>query len=319
MSTSGTYSNFAVSRDQIITLSLKLIRKLDEIETPSPQDITDCALLLNMIIKQQQGKTNFMPGLKTWTRVHGHLFLSSTTGQYTAGPAGVGWCTSYVGTTLSATTANGSVIPVVSVAGVSVGDNFAVQLSNGNLYWSTVKSILGLNVTINGTLPAQANYGAVVYDYPITAQGQQPIVVETASLRDINNEDAPLKLLTLQEYDWLPSKTDLTSVSDPVAIYTEFMLGNSAIYTDCAGAQDVTKHIIVTYMTAVQDFNNPTDNPFYPQEYYLFLAWELAKNAAPLYGCMFTPTMEEKRREAFANAGQKEPDKCVLYFQCDES
>jgi hypothetical protein len=71
-------------------------------------------------------------------------------------------------------------------------------------------------------------------------------------------------------------------------------------------------------MTAVQDFNNPADNPFYPQEFYLALVWELALNIAPTYGAQFTPTMEKAHALAVARAQQKESDKCVLFFQCNE-
>ena len=51
MTTSGIYS-FSVNRDQIIRIAMMNIGKLDEIETPSAQDITDCNLVLNMLVKQ---------------------------------------------------------------------------------------------------------------------------------------------------------------------------------------------------------------------------------------------------------------------------
>lgn len=316
MATSGTY-NFSVSRDQIVRMAMLFIRRLDELEGPTPQDITDCSLVLNMLVKQWMGKADFAPGLKQWLRNHGHLFLSSTTGQYTVGPSGTGWTNSYVSTATTAAVAiNGTVVPVTSTAGITVGDNFGVVLTNGALYWTTVKIISSLNITINGSLPSASSSGAVVFDYTTTAQ--QPVVIETAFLRDINNEDTPLRIMTLQEYDFLPSKADLASVSDPVSIYYEFQLINSVLRTDCAGAQDVTKHICMTYMTATQDFNNPTDTPYYPQEWYLPLCWGLSKNIAPMYGAVWTATMQTNFEESLTIARRKDPEKSVLYFQCGE-
>lgn len=324
MSTSGTY-NFAVTRDDIIRQALLLLEKIDETESPTPVETTDMARLLNMLVKQWQGKTDFAPGLKTWTRRHGHLFLSSVTGQYTVGPGAVGWTNNYCGTTLTAGVAvGGSVLPVTAVTGLSIassaqtainqGDNIAVQLSNGNLYWSTVQSVVGLNVTIVGALPVSANSGGVVFDY--TTVAQQPVYVETAFLRDITNEDTPLRKMTVEEYDILPSKTDITALSDPTAVYYEFQLTNSLVFTDVSGAQDVSKHICMSYMEAVQDFNNPLDNPSYPQEWFLALSYGLGKIAAPTYGVALTPTFLENYKEALMNAQSKEPERSVLYFQC---
>lgn len=316
MTTSGTFS-FSVNRDQIIRMAMLMIRRLDEIETPTPQDITDCSTVLNMIVKQWMGKTDFAPGLKTFTRQHGHLFLSSTTGKYTLGPTGAGWTNSYVSTTTTAVVASaGTVLPLVSVAGLTVGDNIGIVLSSGALYWNTVKIISSLNVTINGSLPSAAGKGAVIFDYTTTAQ--YPEEIETVFLRDIANEDNPLRIMTLQEYDFLPSKNDLTAISDPTGIYWEPQLGYGYLYTDVPGAQDVTKHIGISYMTQTQDFTNPTDTPFYPQQWYLPLALGLAKNICPMYGAIWTPLLQDNFTESLHIARQKAPENSTLYFQCGE-
>lgn len=332
MTTSGVYS-IAVNRDQIITQAMKFIRKLDELEVPTPTDISDITIWLNMLVSQWSGKGDFAPGLKTWTRAHGHLFLSSLTGQYALGAGTTGWTNSYVSTTLTASVAvGGNVLPLTAVTSlttsapntvtsgsISAGDSIGVVVAgvNGpNLYWDTVKSVIGLNVTINGTLPYAASAGALVWDY--TATAQQPDVIETAYLRDQWNEDTPLKILNQQSYDFLPSKGDITSQSDPTAIYYEFQLGNGVLNTDVAAAQDVTKHICMSYMTLPQGFVNPADTPYYPQEWYLPLVSNLGRLIAPLYGKTWTAEMEHIATVSLAVAQQKEPDTSVLYFQCNE-
>jgi hypothetical protein len=316
MATSNSYT-FSVSRDDIIRDALQNLRKLDEIEGPTPQETLDCSRKLNMMVKQWQGKADFAPGLKTWTRKHGHLFLSSSTGQYSIGPGATGWTNSYVTTKTTAGVAtNGTVIPVASVTGISIGDKFALQLSNGSLYWGVVLNVVSLNVTLTAGIPSAANTGAVVFDY--TTAAQQPVAIESAFLRDIYNQDVPLRIMQQGEYDLLPSKTDITSASDPTAIYYEFLLVNSTLYTDVAAAQDVTKHICITYMEASQDFVNPLDTPYFPQEWYLPLCLGLSKLMAPSYGAMWTPVLEDNFKMALAIAQRKEPEVVNMWFQPGE-
>lgn len=314
MPSSNTYS-YSVSRDKIVRLAMLNIGKLDENEVPTPQEMTDCCDFLNMLVKQWQGKADFAPGLKTWTRRHGHLFLSGITGQYNLGPTATGWTNSYLQTTTTAPVTTGAtVVHVTSSTGMTVGDNFGVDLDAGTIYWTKISLINGLNITITGTIPTTASSGSAIYSYTTTAQ--QPIVIETAFLRDFLGNDTPLKLMTLQEYDFLPNKASPTYLSDPAAIYYEFQLGNGVLNTDVAGSNDLTKHICMTYMESIQDFNNPNDTPEYPQEWYLPLALGLSKVIASMFGVAWTSLQESTYLTALAIAQRKEPAREILYFQC---
>ena len=314
MATSGTYV-FSVSRDDIIRQALLNIRKLDEVETPTPQETTDCARVLNMLVKQWQGRTDYAPGLKTWTRRRGYLFLNNNSGQYTLGTSGTGWTNNFVLTNTVATATTGATSITLAVAtGVSVGDSIGVQLDSGALFWTTVLTVAGAVVGLTASLPSQSSSGAVVYDYTLTAQ--QPNVIESAILRDSNYDDIPLRIMrTTQEYDMLPSKADVNYISDPTAIYYEFQLQNSYLYTDVAAAYDVTKYIVLTYLEAIQDFNNPLDTPEYPQEWFLALCWGLAKNIAPMYGAVWSPAMQDAYKEATAIARNKGAEMSALFFE----
>ncbi len=313
MTTSGVYS-LSVSRDDIIRQAMLNVGKLDPYETPTAQQTTDFSLVLNMMVKQWQGKADFAPGLKMWTRKHGHLFLSGTTGQYTVGPGATGWTLSYKSTTTTGTVAAaGTSIPLTSVTGVTVGDNIGIELDSGTLYWTTISSFSTLNAIIPAPgLPSQSSSGSVVFTY--TNAATQPIVLETATLRDIYNEDTPLRIMNVQDYDFLPSKTDPLNISDPTAIYYEFQLGNSILYTDIAAAQDVTKHICLTYQEAIQDFVNPLDTPYFPQEWFLPLCWGLSELIAPQLNAMFTPAMEKILINSLTIAKNKDPETCSLFF-----
>lgn len=316
MTTSGVYS-LSVNRDQIVRQAMLNIGKIDPGESPTAQETTDCVFLLNLLVKQWQGNADGAPGLKTWTRRHGHLFLSSTTGQYTVGPSGTGWTNSYVTTTTTSSAAAGqAVVLVTSSTGMTAGDNFGLQLDSGALFWSTIFTKVGLTITLTTNLPSVSSTGSVVFDYTTTAQ--QPVVIETVFLRDINNADTPVRMLTVQDYDNLPSKVDTTAPADPTSIYYEFLLTNSNLYTDCAAAQDVTKHLCLTYMEAVQGFVNATDNPEYPQEYFLPLTWGLAKQIAPMFNAPWTQNMQSNYEISLGIAQRKEPERTTMYFQPGE-
>lgn len=316
MATSGTYT-FSVNRDQIIRDALINIRKLDEIETPTAQQITDCGFKLNMICKQWMGRGDFAPGLKTWTRRRGHLFLSNSTGQYTLGPNGTGWTTSYSQTAVASNAVAGQpVVNVVSATGLATGQKFGVQTGR-SLQWSVILSVIGNAVTLQDNLLAQANANAPVYTYATTAQ--QPVHIEAVVLREDDNTDSPVDIFRdVKEYDALPSKADVDNEGDPTAIYYEFQLGNSFLYTDVAACEDVSKHLVITYLEAIQDFNNPLDEPEYPQEYYLALCWELAKQIAPSYGATWSPLMEANYQTALVIAKKKEPIYESAYFMSAE-
>jgi len=318
MATSGV-NTFSVSRDDIIRGAMLTIGKLEENEVPSSRETNDCAMFLNMLVKQWQGTTDFAPGLKTWTRRRGHLFLHSATGQYLVGPGGVGWTTSYISTMTSAAVAGGATtVPLSSSSGISVGDNLGVEVSSGDLFWTFVTSVGTNTVNVSPAIPSAYTVGASAQVFTYTTTANQPIHIETVMLRDSTYNDTPIRIMQQPEYDQLPTKVNPTNISDPSGIYYEFQLTNGIMYTDVAGASDVTKHLVITYLEAEQDFVNPTDVPEYPQEYFLPLMLGLAKLICPMFQAVWTPLMAENYSIALSIAQKKEPEKVVAYFQCND-
>ena len=326
MTTSGVYT-FTVVRDDIIRQSMLNLGKLGEGELPTPQETTDMALKLNMLVKQWMGKADFAPGLKTWTRRRGNLFLHNNTGKYTVGPNATGWTENFTSlTTVAASVAGTNTITVATgLTTINNNDHIGIQIStgggNGDIQWTTVSNYSSGTgvITLGANLNAAVNIGAVAYDY--TTTGQNPLNIESAVLRDgsNNNEDTPLRIYaSTQDYDMLPSKVDLNNISDPTSIYYEWQLANSFLFTDVAAAQDVTKYIVLTYMEEIQTFVNPLDNPEYPAEWFDPLCWGLSKRSAPMFNVPWTQTMESNYREALAIAQHKGPEKSSLFFQPGE-
>ena len=312
MTTSGTY-NFSVSRDTILRVAALNLNKLDEVEGLSPQETTDMTTLLNMLTKQWMGKTDFAPGLKVFSRKHGHLMLSSLVNNYTLNSTTPGWTNNLVQSNTNLTVSSGASVQVVSSVGMTIGDNFGVDLDAGYIYWTKIQNIVGNVITITGAIPSQASSGAAIYDYTVGAQ--QPLDIETAFLRDSTNSDTPLRVYTIEEYDSLPNKAQKTNLSDPTGIYYEYQNGQGTLYTDVF-CSDGTKHICLSYMEATQDFNNPLDTPYYPQQWYLPLALELSKLCVGMFDAIWTTTHEENRKTALAIAQHKDPEVTRQYFQC---
>lgn len=320
MGTSGTYT-LTVTRDDIIRQSMLNMGKLGEGESPTAQETKDMALKLNMIVKQFMGKSDGAPGLKTWTRRRGYLFLHNNTGKYTVGPDATGWTNAFtLLTTTAASVAGTNTITVASTTGVNVNDHIGIQISNGggngDIQWATVNAFNPVSgvITLNSNLNAAVAIGATAYDYTTTAQN--PNTIEAAILRDNTSEDTPIKILpSTQDYDWLPSKTDLNNISDPCQIYFEWQLSDSFVYTDVAAAQDVTKYLVLTYLEEIQVFNNPLDNPEYPAEWFQPLCWKLTKEGCPMFNAPWTQLMQANYTEAMSIARKKQPENTSLFFQ----
>ena len=313
MTTSGTYS-FSVTRDDIVREALLNIKKIDGIDPIDSVVMNDCTRKLNLLIKQWMGRTDFAPGLKVWTRKRGHLFLTTTSGQYTLGPTATGWGLNVVQTATTAVTAAlGTALSVSSITGINVNDKIGVELTTGDLFWTSVSTLGVLTINLTTGVPSSSASGAVVFVYTTTPQ--QPLNIETALLRDANKTDIPLKIMQSKDYDLLSNKVDPTNINDPTAIYYENQLGSSQLYLDVAGCPDVTKHIVLTFMEPVQDIVNNTDAPYYPQEWYRPLCWGLAKECASMFNAQWSPLMESLFADSLMIARQKDPEVETAYFQ----
>jgi hypothetical protein len=290
-------------------------------ETMSDDDLQLCAFRLNLLVKQLMGTIDLAPGLKVWSRKDGNLFLSNTTGTYPLGPDTgnffnrFGWCTSFTQTTLATTAAAGVTIVVSSLGSIANGDNIGVSLSDGSIFWTTVSgSPVGTTVTILEPITTTALSGALVYNYSAALQARRPLKILTAVLRDSNSNDTPLWLYNLQDYESLPSKTNIQNSGDPTTIFYQANLVSGTLKTDVAAAADTSKYIHMVYLSPIEDFNSATDTPDYPQEWYRPLVKNLAVEIAPAFSLPVTPEMVQAKAEAMAIAGRSNPETSSMFF-----
>lgn len=327
----STSWSFTVVRDDIIREAMLNIGAIGEAETPTAQEVTDCARKLNMLVKSWMGSQDFAPGLKMWERQRGTLFLYSNRGIYTLGGSNSDhWAGGVTGgftysthnrTTLTSNAAqSATVLNVASVTKINVNDQIGIQ-GPVDIYWTTVSSVGSTTVTIPSPgLPVASLANAYVWNYTTTAQ--RPLAIVTCVLRDNADQDIPMNVMTLQDYEILPTKAQSTYQSDPTAYYYESQFasgssnqGGGQIYLDVGGAQDITKHLHIVYMRPVMDFNNPGDNPEYPQQWYRALSWGLSKEICGMFDATWTKDMEDSKNEAVAFAKESDSETTSLYFQ----
>lgn len=343
MALSNSFS-FTVTETDLINEAMLNCGALGEGETPTSQEFSDCSRKLNMMAKQWMGRQDFAPGLKMWTRQRGDLFLSSSQGVYQLGPTGDNWAAgvatstgtvlqNYNTSALIQTADSGASALVVgtgSIGNFTVGDFVVVELDSGDIFSTSVGTINAgagsFTLGNSNTMPSQASADAYVWNY--TQKGQRPLAIETCLLRDYLGNDIPLNRMTLQDYEYLPTKQMPTALQDPTAFYYESQIGSGLLtpvntgggnlYLDCPGVQDVTRHLHIVYLRPVMDFVNASDNPEFPQAWFRALAWGLTREICGMFDAEWTADMNANYTEAVTMARQGDAEVTSLYFQPED-
>lgn len=330
-STSGSYT-FSVTQAQVIRQMMLDIGALAEGDDPTAQEYSDASFKLNMLVKQWMGDTDFAPGMKVWTRKRADLFLGYSKFCYSLGQTGDNWVQSTTGlaypvsygtTNLAVAAAQGATVLTVNGASqFNVGDYIGI-VCGSDIYWTTISAFTTmptLTVTIPSPgLPFAAGVFAYVWNY--TVKGVRPLKMISVVLRDINSNDTPMRLMTVERYESLPSKVAPSNVADPTAVLYETQFSNQypngRLYLDVAGAQDVTKHLHCVYLSPVQDLVNPGDSPDYPQQWYRPICWGLGKDCCGMFDCAWTSDMEQNFQDSLAIARQGDPAVTDVYFEAE--
>jgi hypothetical protein len=311
VATSGSV-DFSVNRDEIIKAALRAARIVGKDQTPDATHISTGAEALNMIVKQWQGKADFAPGLKVWSRKTAYLFLQQGEHQYDLGPSGDHWTGTYYSTTLDAAEATSqTVISVTSTTNMTNSDNIGIVLDDGTIHWSTISSFsAGDTVTIATGLASAAASGNRVFWY--TSKARRPLEILTAVLRDTSTQDVPLYPMSLEAFE---SITDKTADGTPQYYHYEPMLTNGRISFDIE-PEDVTKVVRVVFLGTLEDFDAAVDTPDYPQEWFRALKFQLAMDLWSEYKDGDPPgLLKVQRDEALSMAQNTNPETSDLHFQ----
>ena len=293
MSTSGSM-NYATSTQEIITEALELLGVLGEGEAYTPAQYTSTVRTLNMMIKNWQAA-----GLNLFALVINILFLKKDQQQYTLSSDTADHFTH--NTTRAQLTTAPSLLGATSVAidvnsGFVAGTHIGIQLSDGTtMFWTTVTSVVGLVINLTDALPANVNNGAIIYGYQ--TKGNRPMRVLEAYLRrnspNLTATDIPMGIVSRVDYWQLSTKS---TASQPLQVQFNPLVGTSTLRV-WPVASDETQFLFLYSQRSLDDFDNAIDEPDYPQEWFLPLAYGLAVLLAPKYG---TPQQDYVRIQQLA-------------------
>ena len=312
--TTSSSSNFTVNRDQIITLAGQGAGVLGIGRVASAEDTNTASRLLNLIAKQLMGRSDFLPGMKVWSRKRAYLFPALNTTSYSLGPSGTHATASYSSTTLSAAEAIGqTVLSVVSTTGMTAADYIGIRCTDNSIHWTTIVGTgAGPTVTITTALTVAAASGDTVYWYTTKI----PLPLEIISLRrkDTDGNETPLTPMTLMEYEeGLLKKND---DGDPSRYLYERGIVNGTLFLDFEPT-DTTEVYLLTFLRPIEDFDAATDTPDYPQEYERLLVGQLMIDWATFTGRPVTQEMKLYRDEALQIAGHVDPETSEIFFESE--
>lgn len=279
-------TDFALTRDDIIKLSYQHIGALEEGGTPNTNQYTEGSLLLNMLIKNWQ-----QDGMQLWMRNYGYILPVTDVSKVTLGAEGSYGVTNYTHTTTSAsTTAGAFTVTLTSVTGVATTYNIGIEQSDGSMFWTTVNGApAGFVVTLTDAPTEDVDTDAHVYVYPTANLLTNPWEILEAFTRRVDDDvDSPMDNLTEQEYNLLGNKTE---ASTPLQWFWDKRLGYSTtgypgnsdfyIWPRFNGGDTI---LVIRYTKRYDDLDVTSNNPEFPQNWFLPLMLGLAWLIAPKHG-----------------------------------
>ena len=282
-------------------------------ESISSADYEYARRLLNRMLKQWQAKD-----LHLWLKETATIFLQKGQNIYELYSSGDNATLSYEETTLSTDYATGADTFVFNTAiSYIVGDIVGIELDDGSLYWSTVKtSISTTSFEINGTIPSDASSGKRVYTY--RTRLDEPFNVYSAVREDKSEIDTVMPYISYEEYFQLPNKT---SSSTPVSYNYDRQLGKAVIRI-WPTPQDVEYLMKITMSRKIEDFITNSNTPDLPQEWYDAIFLKLAVRLCHAFGRTGTQRYQDLRleaEEAFNTVSLFDSEQGSIYFQVDNS
>lgn len=285
MALSGS-RDYPVTRDDLIKASLQHISAIGDGDTPSSTQLSEAGLLLNLLIKNWQ-----VEGMQLWMTYTGYIFPVSNVAKCSLGAEGGNASTAYVYTTTTATSAAAATtLTVTSITGISNTNIIGVELATGDMQWNTVSGApSGSTVTLGTALTGAVAVGAAIYAYATTAKLSRPKEIVGAYLRtSASVTDVPLEIISMDEYINLSAKfqegvPNQVAYDKVLGLSTTLYPGNGDFYF-WPIFQDGDNVIVIRYVKLYDDLDSATQNPEFPQEWFLPLMLGLAWLESPKHG-----------------------------------
>ena len=277
MARSGSV-NYTRTRDQIIQGAYRKIGKLGQGMTLSAWHVENANEALNLMVKAWMSQ-----GIHLWKILDAAVFLVDSQSTYVmgSGTSAARWAATYVETELSVAAVVGNLtVTVDDDAGISTGDIIGIVLDNDSVHWTTVNGVPAANVI---TLTAAIAVDGAAIDqhvYAFTLRANRPLrVLAARTVLDGGNE-VPIRLYTRDEYMRMPNKT---TTGKPVGFYYDPKLDNGTLYV-WPTPETPQDYIIITYESPIEDFDQVTNEPDFPVEWFEALQYNLGVRLAPEVG-----------------------------------
>jgi len=284
MATSGSI-DFTVTRDDIIKAAYRHVLA-DEDFTLTTNQTTNASLLLNSIVKSW----NVMLHVPIWSIAYGYILpTSNATSLVVPGTTNV--VSGFNSTVLASSALSGASTITLAVSPGNInGYAIGIELDSGDMFWTTVNGVpVGAVITLTSPLTGNASSNNYVYFYATTARIQKPVRVVSAYRNDISAytngfvtsvSTIPIKLVTSTEF--LDETTNFFSKGSPIKLAYEPGVSTSFLRF-WPRFPTGKSYIQFRYSRILEDFDSGSDNPDFPQEWYLPLVYELAVALAPTY------------------------------------
>src|SRR3990167_3725162 len=247
MALSGSF-DFTVTRDSLIKTAMQNIGVIGEGVDPSTTQLTENAIILNMIIKARAAD-----GMQAWS-LHRQTVITVDTG------------------TLFAASDN---------IGIELDDN-TVQ------WTTVSGSPSGNDITLAAALTGAASDNNKVFGYTASSDLiQKPRRIISANIFNLDSDASwPIKVVSENEYyklgNLLTTGVPNLIYYEPTRQSVLSSMGGVIHYYPIFS--DANHVIQFTYQRLLQDMDAAGDNLEFPEEWYLAIMWELMYNLCPKYG-----------------------------------
>ena len=256
MATSGSI-DYTVTRDDIITEALQLVGALGEGESPTSNQLTDCSRTLNMMIKYWAAD-----GMKVWINEELVVFPVKNQRQYTFGASGDRMCkeSELITTKLNGDhSSSATSLTVDDTTGMAGSDIIGVVTDDSGIHWTTISSVdSSTTLTIDSGLDSTASDNDRVYTYT-TAFTQRILDIHNAWIRQTDDNDIPIEVVSKQEYADLSTKTTSGRINQ---VYFDPKVDTALMNVWQVPDDSYTNERLYLYVSRVfEDFDAAGNNP----------------------------------------------------------
>ena len=281
MALSGSF-DFTVTRDSLIKTAMQNIGVIGEGVDPSTTQLTENAIILNMIIKARAAD-----GMQAWSLHRSTVlpFTSTNAINYNSHVPFV-----YEVDALNGNEASGQTVITVDTGTLfAASDDIGIELDDNTVQWTTVSGApSGNDITLAAALTGAASDNNKVFGYTASSDRiQKPRRIISANIFNLDSDASwPIRVVSEQEFYKLGN---LLTTGVPNLIYYEptkqAVLSSMGCVIHYYPIFSDASHVIqFTYQRLLQDMDAAADNLEFPEEWYLAIMWELMYNLCPKYG-----------------------------------